>query len=124
MTADLLSVLALGFGLAMLFNAVAGLLRSRILVYLQSRIAFDIGNGLFAHLLRLPLVFFERRHIGDLVSRFSSIEPIRNLLAEGLISALVDGAMAVLTAGMVFLYSARLGLVVLAAHCSSTPRCA
>ena len=112
---SLLSVLALGFGLAMLFNAVAGLLRSRILVYLQSRIASDIGNGLFAHLLRLPLVFFERRHIGDLVSRFSSIEPIRNLLAEGLISALVDGAMAVLTAGMVVLYSARLGLVVLTA---------
>ena len=112
---SLLSVFALGFGLAMLFNAVAGLLRSRILVYLQSRIAFDVGNGLFTHLLRLPLVFFERRHIGDLVSRFSSIEPIRNLLAEGLISAVVDGAMAVLTAAMVFLYSARLGLVVLTA---------
>ena len=111
----LLWVLAFGFGLAMLFNAVAGLLRSRILVYLQSRVAFDIGSGLFAHLLRLPLTFFERRHVGDLVSRFGSIEPIRNLLAEGLISALVDGAMAVLTAGMVFLYSTRLGLVVLVA---------
>lgn len=112
---DLLWVLAFGFGLAMLFNAVAGLLRSRILVYLQSRLAFDIGSGLFAHLLRLPLTFFERRHVGDLASRFGSIEPIRNLLAEGLISALVDGAMAVLTAGMVFLYSTRLGLVVLVA---------
>ena len=113
----LLTVLAFGFGLAMLFNAAAGLLRARILVYLQSRLAFDIGSGLFAHLLRLPLTFFERRHVGDLVSRFGSIEPIRNLLAEGLISALVDGAMAVLTAGMVFLYSARLGLVVLGALC-------
>lgn len=112
---DLLSVLAFGFGLAMLFNAAAGLLRARILVYLQSRLAFDIGTGLFGHLLRLPLTFFERRHVGDLVSRFGSIEPIRNLLAEGLISALVDGTMAVLTAGMVFLYSVRLGLVVLAA---------
>ncbi len=111
----LLWVLAFGFGLAMLFNAVAGLLRSRILVYLQSRAAFDIGSGLFAHLLRMPLTFFERRHVGDLVSRFGSIEPIRNLLAEGLISALVDGAMAVLTAGMVFLYSTTLGLVVLVA---------
>jgi ATP-binding cassette subfamily B protein RaxB len=112
---DLLAVLAVGFGLAMLFNAGAGLLRSRILIYIQSRIAFDIGNGLFTHLLRLPLAYFERRHVGDLVSRFGSIEPIRNLLAEGLISALVDGAMAVLTAGMVFLYSARLGAVVLTA---------
>ncbi|HUB13751.1 MAG TPA: peptidase domain-containing ABC transporter [Acetobacteraceae bacterium] len=111
----LLRVLVFGFGLAMLFNAVAGLLRSRILVYLQSRVAFDIGSGLFAHLMRLPLTFFERRHVGDLVSRFGSIEPIRNLLAEGLISALVDGAMAALTAAMVFLYSTKLGLVVLVA---------
>ena len=111
----LLSVLAIGFGLAMLFNAVVGLLRSSLLVYLQSRVAYDIGSRLFAHLLRLPLTFFERRHIGDLVSRFSSIEPIRNLLAEGLIAALVDGAMAVLTGAMVFVYSTRLGVVVLAA---------
>ena len=111
----LLGVLAAGFGVAMLFNASAGMLRSRILVYLQSKLAFEIGIGLFSHLLRLPLAYFERRHVGDLVSRFGSIEPIRNLLAEGLISALVDGAMAVLTAGMVFLYSARLGLVVLGA---------
>ncbi|MBV8092433.1 MAG: peptidase domain-containing ABC transporter [Acetobacteraceae bacterium] len=111
----LLGVLAFGFGLAMLFNAAAGWLRARILVYLQSRIAFDIGSGLFHHLLRLPLVFFERRHVGDLVSRFASVEPIRNLLAEGLISTIIDGAMALLTAAMVFLYSAELGLVVLGA---------
>lgn len=111
----LLGVLAFGFGLAMLFNAVAGWLRARILVYLQSRIAFDIGSGLFQHLLRLPLVFFERRHVGDLVSRFSSVEPIRNLLAEGLISTIIDGVMALLTAAMVFVYSVRLGLVVLGA---------
>ena len=112
---SLLAVLALGFGLAMLFNAVANWLRSCLLVYLQSRIAFDIGSKLFQHLLRLPLVFFERRHVGDLVSRFNSVEPIRNLLAEGLISTMVDGCMAVLTAGMVFLYSAQLGVVVLGA---------
>jgi ATP-binding cassette subfamily B protein RaxB len=49
------------------------------------------------------------------VSRFGSLEPIRNLLAEGLITALVDGAMAALTLAMVFLYSARLGVVVIGA---------
>ncbi len=111
----LLAVLALGFGLIMLVNASAGLLRARILVYLQSMMAFGMGAGLFRHLLRLPLAFFERRHVGDLVSRFGSIEPIRNLLAEGLIAALVDGVMALVTACMVFVYSARLGAVVLAA---------
>jgi ATP-binding cassette subfamily B protein RaxB len=112
---SLLGILACAFGVAMLFNAGAGVLRARILVYLQSKLSFDIGTGLFHHLLRLPLAYFERRHVGDLVSRFGSIEPIRNLLAEGLISALVDGAMAVLTCGMIFLYSPRLGTVVLCA---------
>jgi ATP-binding cassette subfamily B protein RaxB len=112
---DLLTVLAIGFGLLMLVNACAGLLRSRILVHLQSMLAFGMGVGLFRHLLRLPLAFFERRHVGDLVSRFAAIEPVRNMLAEGLVAALVDGAMAVLTAGMIFVYSVRLGLVVLLA---------
>jgi len=111
----LLSVLALGFGIVMLINAVAGLLRSWILVYLQSTLAFGMGTGLLQHLLRLPLAFFERRHVGDLVSRFGSLEPIRNLFAEGLISVLVDGVMAALTAGMIFLYNVRLGAVVVAA---------
>jgi ATP-binding cassette subfamily B protein RaxB len=112
---ELLSVLALGFGLIMIVNAGAGLLRSWVLTYLQSVLAFGMGTGLFRHLLRLPPVFFERRHIGDLVSRFNSLEPIRNLFAEGLISAVVDGIMAVLTAGMIFIYNPRLGTVVVAA---------
>jgi ATP-binding cassette subfamily B protein RaxB len=112
---ELLSVLALGFGLVMVINTVAGLLRSWILVYLQSALAFGMGTALLQHLLRLPLAFFERRHVGDLVSRFGSLEPIRSLFAEGLISVLVDGIMAVLTAGMIFVYNARLGTVVLAA---------
>jgi len=101
---ELLSVLALGFGLIMVVNAVAGLLRSWVLVYLQSTLAFGMGTGLFQHLLRLPLAFFEQRHVGDLVSRFGSLEPVRNLFAEGLISVLVDGSMAMLTAGMIFIY--------------------
>jgi ATP-binding cassette, subfamily B, bacterial CvaB/MchF/RaxB len=42
---------------------------------------------MFRHLIRLPITYFEKRHIGDLLSRFSSLQPIRNLLAEGLVAA-------------------------------------
>jgi ATP-binding cassette subfamily B protein RaxB len=65
--------------------------------------------------VRLPLSFFEKRHIGDVLSRFNSIEPIRNALAEGLILAVIDGIMALATLTMIFVYSPRLALVVLAA---------
>jgi ATP-binding cassette subfamily B protein RaxB len=74
-----------------------------------------MGARLFHHLVRLPLSFFEKRHIGDILSRFQSIEPIRNVLAEGLILAAIDGLMAVATLTMIFIYSARLAVVVLCA---------
>jgi ATP-binding cassette subfamily B protein RaxB len=112
---DLLLVLALGFALFLLINTGATLIRARLLIYAQRTLAFQMGTGLFRHLLRLPMSYFEKRHVGDLVSRFTSTEPVRTLLAEGLVTALIDGAMAVLTAAMMFLYRPSLGLVVLAA---------
>jgi ATP-binding cassette, subfamily B, bacterial CvaB/MchF/RaxB len=112
---DLLLVLALGFALFLLINTGATLIRAKLLIQAQSTLAFQMGTGLFRHLLRLPMSYFERRHVGDLVSRFTSTEPIRTLLAEGLVTALIDGAMAALTAAMMFLYRPALGLIVLAA---------
>ncbi len=111
----LLATLAVGFGLFTLVNGGAGLLRSWLLVHVQARLGFVMGTSLCRHLLRLPLAWFERRHTGDLVSRFASLDPVRNLLAEGVVTALVDGAMALLASVMVFAYSVQLGLVVLGA---------
>ena len=74
-----------------------------------------MGARLFHHLVRLPLSFFEKRHIGDVLSRFNSIEPIRNALAEGMILAVIDGIMALATLAMIFIYSAQLALVVVPA---------
>ena len=112
---DLLLVLALGFALFLLINTGATLIRAKLLTSAQATLAFQMGTGLFRHLLRLPMSYFEKRHVGDLVSRFASTEPVRTLLAEGLVTALIDGTMAVLTAAMMFLYRPSLGLVVLAA---------
>jgi len=112
---DLLLVLALGFALFLLINTGATLIRARLLTYAQRTLAFQMGTGLFRHLLRLPMSYFEKRHVGDLVSRFTSTEPVRALLAEGLVTALIDGTMALLTAAMMFLYRPALGLVVVAA---------
>jgi ATP-binding cassette, subfamily B, bacterial CvaB/MchF/RaxB len=102
--ADLLLVLALGFGLLSLITVATTALRSRVILVVQNFLHFQIGARLFHHLLRLPLAWFEKRHVGDVLSRFTSIEPIRNLLAEGLISAVVDGLMALATLVMIFVY--------------------
>jgi ATP-binding cassette subfamily B protein RaxB len=113
--ADLLTVLALGFGLLTIIKVAATAMRSLIIVVVQNVLHFQIGARLFHHLIRLPLTYFEKRHIGDILSRFTSIEPIRSALAEGMIAAAIDGLMAIATLTMIFVYSTQLALVVLAA---------
>jgi ATP-binding cassette, subfamily B, bacterial CvaB/MchF/RaxB len=112
---DLLLVLALGFGLLTAITVMSTALRSYIVLIVQNTLHFQIGARLFHHLVRLPLSFFEKRHIGDVLSRFGSIEPIRNLLAEGVITALIDGVMVIATLVMIFIYSPTLAAIVLLA---------
>ena len=113
--ADLLVVLALGFGLLTGIKVASTAIRLLVILIVQSVLHFEIGARLFHHLIRLPITYFEKRHIGDILSRFGSIDPIRNAIAEGMISGIIDGLMAVATLAMIFVYSAQLGLVVLAA---------
>jgi ATP-binding cassette, subfamily B, bacterial CvaB/MchF/RaxB len=113
--ADLLIVLALGFGLLTGIKVASTAIRSLIMLTLQNVLHFQIGARLFHHLVRLPITYFEKRHIGDVLSRFTSIEPIRAALAEGMIAATIDGLMAIATLAMIFVYSTQLALVVLVA---------
>jgi ATP-binding cassette subfamily B protein RaxB len=112
---DLLIVLALGFGLLAAIKVCSNAIRSLIILVVQNVLHFQIGARVFHHLVRLPIAYFEKRHIGDILSRFTSIEPIRNALAEGVIAAIIDGVMAIATLAMIFIYSTQLALVVLAA---------
>jgi ATP-binding cassette, subfamily B, bacterial CvaB/MchF/RaxB len=112
---DLLIVLALGFGLLTAIKVASGAIRSLVILIVQNVLHFQIGARLFHHLVRLPLAYFEKRHIGDILSRFTSIEPIRSALAEGMVAATIDGLMAVATLAMIFVYSTQLALVVLTA---------
>jgi ATP-binding cassette subfamily B protein RaxB len=112
---ELLLVLALGFGLLTVINILSTATRSFVILVLQNTLHLQIGARLFHHLIRLPLAYFEKRHVGDILSRFSSITPIRNQIAEGLITAVIDGLMAIITLIMIFIYSAQLAFVTLLA---------
>jgi ATP-binding cassette subfamily B protein RaxB len=61
------------------------------------------------------LQFFEKRHMGDILSRFGSLEQVRELISSGLIAAVVDGFMAIITLVIMLVYSVKLALVVIAA---------
>jgi len=108
----LLTALAVGFGLLTLIKLAADRLRAQVLNVLGSVVNFQCVVNLFHHFLRLPLSWFERRHIGEIVSRFGATRPITDLVAEGLVATMVDGLMAVLTLAMIIVYSPSLAAIV------------
>ena len=112
---DLLTALAVGFSLFLLINVGAGLLRSFALIHLQTGLAYELSVAVLQHLLRLPLEYFEKRRTGDLLSRFAATDPIRDMLTEGVMSAAVDGVMAILMAVLIIVYSTTLACVVIPA---------
>jgi ATP-binding cassette subfamily B protein RaxB len=112
---DLLLMLALGFGGLAIINFMASWLRSLVLVTLNNGLSYQVTVNLFRHLMRLPLPWFEKRHVGDIVSRFGSTLPITQLLSQGMIAAFIDGVMALLTLTLMFVYSPLLGTVALVA---------
>lgn len=112
---DLLTVLALGFGLFTIINVLASLLRSFVLMSAGASVGFALATNVARRLFRLPMEWFEKRHTGDVLSRFQSITPIQNLLTQGAVAALVDGVMAIFTLAVMFYYSPLLALIAIVA---------
>lgn len=109
-----LAPLAIGFGLLVALRAACALVRSRVLLalsgFLNARLAANVAH----HMLRLPAKWFATRQISALLSRINSTQPIRDLVAEGLIAVIVDGAMAILTITLAAMFAPKLAFVVLA----------
>ena len=113
--ANLLAVLALGFGLFTIFNAGATLMRGFVLLSIGTGMGYALAANIGRRLFRLPVGWFERRHVGDILSRFQSVKPIQDALTQGLVAALVDGALAVMTFALMVWYNGALATVALTA---------
>ncbi len=112
---DLLTVLGLSFAVVLLLQVATSLLRGWSVVYLSAKLGLQWTGNVFAHLLRLPLDFFEKRHLGDVTSRMGAVQAIQRTLTTSFVEAVIDGLMALVTLGMMLLYSWKLALVTLLA---------
>lgn len=108
-------ILALGFGLLVLIQAAIGAVRSWFVTALSTSLNFQWLGNVFSHLVKLPLEYYEKRHIGSILSRFGSITTIQKTLTTGFVQALVDGIMVLGTFAMMLLYSPGLAIVAVVA---------
>jgi ATP-binding cassette subfamily B protein RaxB len=107
----LLVTLCLGFALLSILQAAIGAIRSWAVLYFGTNLHFQWLSNLFGHLVRLPLAYFEKRFLGDLISRFDAVQILQQALSSRLVEALVDGVMALLMLAVMCVYSERLGLI-------------
>jgi ATP-binding cassette, subfamily B, bacterial CvaB/MchF/RaxB len=106
--------LAVGFALLVLLRGAVAWVRARVLLAFSGLLNAQLMANVVRHMLRLPHGWFESRHVSALLSRTSSTQPIRDLVAEGLVTAVVDGLMALLTITLALLFAPVLALIVLA----------
>jgi len=111
---NLLLVLALAFGGLVIVQALIEALRGWALRTFGHLLSFQITGNLVRHLLRLPSDYFEKRHVGDIVSRLQSVKPIQAAITQGVIGTVIDGAMAFIAAIIMFFYSIILACIVIA----------
>jgi ATP-binding cassette subfamily B protein RaxB len=112
---DLLSVLAIGFGALVVIQAMIEALRAWALQIFGQMLSFQMVGNLVRHMIRLPSDWFEKRHVGDIISRIGSASAIQDVLTRGVIAAIIDGLMAVVAIVILLLYSPILTAVVVGA---------
>lgn len=110
---SLLTVLAIGFALIAIISVTTYAVRSWLVLRVSSILNMQMGVNLLRHMLRLPMSYFESRHIGDVVSRFGSLEQIRERITTGVVETFVDGIMTITVLIMMLFYSIELTLIVL-----------
>jgi len=101
----LLTLICAGFLALVAIRAGLMIARGYIISWLGASINSQWVTNLFSHLLRLPLDFFQKRRMGDIVSRFTSLQSIQTTITGSFIEAVLDGLMAVLALCIMLSYS-------------------
>lgn len=109
---DLLLTVVIGLAGLLFLQAMLGFIRAWSTLVLSSTLSLQWKAGLFDRLMQLPLGFFEKRHVGDIVSRFDSLDQIQQTLTARVLMAVLDGVMALALLAVMIAYGGWLVLIV------------
>jgi len=110
---DTLQVLGIAMVAVAIMEAVIRSLKTFLFAQTTNRIDQRLGAEIIDHLLRLPLGYFEKRKVGELSSRISELEKVREFLTGQALTTILDAIFSVIYIVVMFAYSAILSLVAL-----------
>lgn len=110
----LLTLICLGLLFFIIFRTAVSMTRGWMSLVMSTLIDIQWKSRLFDHLLALPLDYFEKRRLGDIQSRFISLDTLRTTLTTNVVNSIMDSIMTIGLLVMMFLYGGWLVWVVLA----------
>ena len=108
-----LQVLVAGILIALTFDAAFTFLRRYLLIFATNRVDIRVSARTFAHLLKLPIGFFETMPAGVLVRHMQQAGRVREFLTGRMLLTLLDAASLFVFIPVLFFYSPQLTLIVL-----------
>ncbi|MBD8882428.1 peptidase domain-containing ABC transporter [Rhodanobacter sp. 7MK24] len=116
--AGLLTLLGMSFTALLVIQVALTALRTWTVVWISTHFSLGWSGNVFHHLVRLPMEYFSKRYLGDIISRFGAIATIQQTLTTKFVEVVLDGAMAMITGAMLFFYSIPLAFTTLAFACA------
>ncbi|MDR1284951.1 MAG: type I secretion system permease/ATPase [Campylobacteraceae bacterium] len=106
-----LNVIAIAFAIVIIFDMLLNLSRNYIFAHTTSKIDAKLGSKLFKHLISLPMVYFEKRKVGNIVARVRELDQIRDFIANKSVTVILDVLFSFVFVAMMMLYSVKLALI-------------
>lgn len=119
----LLPALTVAFAVLVILRSIGGLIRSQLVIKVRAEISYAFTEKLLRHTLRLPLSLLARRHVGDIFSRVTGGEALRNCLTTHVVEAAVNSLLVVGCLILMFYYSSSLALLTVGAMVAVAAAC-
>jgi len=103
-----LTTLSIGVILLNVFKVLLNAFRSHLLLYLSQKLDIALLLGYYRHVMELPMNFFGKRKVGEIISRFNDAGKVRDAISGAVLTIMIDTLMAV--AGAVILYAQNIKL--------------
>ena len=110
-TTSTLIVIGIALFIFLTFTGVMGWVRQYLVLHTGNRIDATLGHKVFSHLLDLPVRYYDHRPTGVIIARVHGVETIREFLAGGLITLLLDFPFLIVFLAIMFWYSWQLTLI-------------
>jgi ATP-binding cassette subfamily B protein len=108
---QLLNGLGTGMLVVIGFRTCFGALRQRLLAEISRKVDLTLISAYMRHVLRLPANFFETRRAGEILSRLTDAQKIREAIGGAALTALVDVFLLGASLAVLWIHDVQLALI-------------